>query len=406
MMRVMVLMAVLMLAGGSQQMHGQRGVQPQDQASTHQLERKQLTQGAQAPMPGRDITGNWQGTLQLERSSLRTIVKITENDGKYEAAFCSIDQGGQPIAVTSISLAGATLNFAVAPLDLTYRGKLNQAGNTILGSVTQHGQTYVLDLDHVTAEDTWTIPEPPPRAPPADAHTLVFEVATIKPAQGIGHGTISFEADGLRISNMPLFPLVSIAYGHLQLNQIVGLPNWAKDKVFDIETKVAAADVPQYRKLDFHRDELMLRPILEDRFRLKAHFETREGSIYELVIADSGAKLKGSDPSELTQKTPRRNGMSASAVLISDLAEDLGAITGKTVLDHTGLKGKYDFALYWSSEPILSMPSGDGLATSPADSGLPSIFTAVQEQLGLKLRPMKGPTEVLVIDNIEPPSEN
>jgi uncharacterized protein (TIGR03435 family) len=408
MMRVMVLMAALMLAAGAQQMHGQGGTQPQDQSSSHQTERKQLTQGAQArpPMPGKDITGNWQGTLQLEGDEgLRTIVKITENDGKYKATFYSIDQGGQPIAVTSISLAGATLNFAITPLDLTYTGRLNPDGNTMVGSVTQGGQAHALNLDHVAAENTWAIPEPP-KPMPGDADPLVFEVATIKPGTGSTNGTISFSSVELRIANIQLYPLLSVAYGHLQPHQIVGLPEWSKNKVFDIEAKVAASDAARYRKLNFHQQELMLRPLLEDRFHLKAHFETREGSVYALVIAKNGSKLKDADPNEPWQKTPRRGGMSARALSISDLAEDLGAFTGKTVLDQTGLKGKYDFTLYWSSEPILPMPSGDGLATSPADSGLPSIFTAVEEQLGLKLVPMKGPTEVLVIDHIEQPSEN
>jgi uncharacterized protein (TIGR03435 family) len=97
---------------------------------------------------------------------------------------------------------------------------------------------------------------------PADARPPMFEVVTIKPAKGNAYRSISFMGDGLLITNMQLFPLLSVAYGHLQPNQIVGLPNWAKIKVFDIETKVAGSDVAQYRKLNFHQVELMLRPVL------------------------------------------------------------------------------------------------------------------------------------------------
>ena len=115
----------------------------------------------------KDISGNWQGTLQAGKG-LRTVVKITKDDGKYKAVMYSIDQGAQGFPITSMSLQGSTVNFAIKGLDVTYVGTLNPDGNSITGNATQGGQTHVLNLEHVTAENTWAIPEPP-KPMPADA---------------------------------------------------------------------------------------------------------------------------------------------------------------------------------------------------------------------------------------------
>ena len=108
----------------------------------------------------KDITGNWQGTLQAG-NGLRTVIKISKDDGKLKGVIYSVDQGGQPLPITSISLQGQTVNFAIKPIDVTYTGTLSPDGKSIAGNATQNGQTHVLNLDHVTPEATWAIPEPP-----------------------------------------------------------------------------------------------------------------------------------------------------------------------------------------------------------------------------------------------------
>src|SRR5437588_43261 len=102
----------------------------------------------------KDITGNWQGTLQAGKG-LRTLIKITKDDGKLKGVMYSIDQGGQPIPVNSILLQGTNFTFEIKPLDVTYTGTLNSDGNAIAGSATQNGQTHALNLEHVTAENAW-----------------------------------------------------------------------------------------------------------------------------------------------------------------------------------------------------------------------------------------------------------
>ena len=158
----------------------------------------------------KDITGNWQGTLEAGKG-LRTLIKISKDDGKLKAVMYSIDQGGQPIPLTSISLQGTSLNFEIKGLDVTYTGTLNPDGNTIAGSATQNGQTHTLNLEHVTAENSWPIPAPP-KAMAADA-VPKFDVITIKPSKPDQQGK-GFTVRGRHVMtiNTNLNDLITFAY--------------------------------------------------------------------------------------------------------------------------------------------------------------------------------------------------
>jgi uncharacterized protein (TIGR03435 family) len=140
---------------------------------------------------------------------------------------------------------------------------------------------------------------------------------------------------------------------------------------------------------------LLMRQILEDRFAMKSHIEKRELPVYELVIAKHGPKLKESAPGESGPTGMSPGKLSAHAYPVSGLAMSLSGVVGRVIIDKTGLTGQYDIDLTWAwrDDP------GSG------ESG-PSIFTALQEQLGLKLEPAKAPIDVVVIDHIERPSEN
>ncbi len=138
----------------------------------------------EAQTPAQDITGTWQGTLQAGQS-LRTVLKITKGDGgALKATFYSIDQGGQGIPVTSITLQGSTLKYSIMMLDGNYDGKMGPDGTTITGTWTQGGHSMPLNLTRATEQSAWVIPTPPPPLKPmaADA-SPEFEVATIKPSK-------------------------------------------------------------------------------------------------------------------------------------------------------------------------------------------------------------------------------
>ena len=170
----------------------------------------------------------------------------------------------------------------------------------------------------------------------------------------------------------------------------------------------------------------MLQALLADRFKLTVHRETRELPVYSLVIGKNGPILQETKPDPSAPPAPgpaaSRGGssiriskmssgpatMTALHTSASDLADSLSVQLGRTVLDKTGLTSRYDFTLKWTADDAqLPLPSGSApppsLTTDPSG---PTLFTAVQEQLGLKLEPGKGPVEVVVIDHVERPSGN
>jgi len=163
-------------------------------------------------------------------------------------------------------------------------------------------------------------------------------------------------------------------------------------------------------------------PLLADRFQLTLHRETKEQSVYALLVAKNGPKLQESQTKDGQAKEgtgPRgpmmrmgRGELSGQGVALDMLTRTLSSQLGRTVIDRTGLKGNFDFKLTWTPDPGQSAgPPGGGPppgadAPPPPDPNGPSIFTALQEQLGLRLESQKGPVEMLVIDRVEKPSEN
>jgi uncharacterized protein (TIGR03435 family) len=239
--------------------------------------------------------------------------------------------------------------------------------------------------------------------------TPTYDVTLVKPAKEDGPGEINFVPDGLQAMNSSPEDLLRVAY-HLQNidGLIVGTPKWARTRLFDVQGKVVGPDVAKVRGLNIDQRRLMLQALLADRFKLQAHLETRNGSVYALMIAAGGSKLKPSNPKD----NHPTNGGGRGHLAIQDcsmlcLSTVLSQHVGRPVVDKTGLTGNYDTMLDWTPDEGGSIPSAGGGSQSPAlppDSIGTSIFTAIQEQLGLKLRSTEGPVRVLVVDQIEPPS--
>jgi hypothetical protein len=241
----------------------------------------------------KDITGTWQGTLEAGKG-LRTLIKITKDDGKLKAVMYSIDQGGQPIPVTSIALQGSSVNFEIKPLDVTYAGTLNPEGKAIAGNATQNGQTHVLNLEHVTAENAWPIPEPP-KSMPADA-VPKFDVVTVKPSDPNRQGK-GFTIRGRHVMtiNTNVNDLITFAYG-LHAKQIVGAPAWFATDKFDIDGVPDVEGQPNSKQF-----KLLFQSVLTERFKLTFHHDQKELSVYAMTVGKSGPKLtetihKPSDP--------------------------------------------------------------------------------------------------------------
>jgi uncharacterized protein (TIGR03435 family) len=351
-----------------------------------------------------DITGNWQGTLQAGKG-LRTVLKISKVDGKLKADFYSIDQSPRPIAVTSISLQGTAVTIAIKPFDLTYAGTLSADGKTIIGKSTQGSQTFELDLQSVTDEAMWPIPEPPkPMA--ADAKPS-FEVATIKPAgpdeRGKGFG---INGRTIRTINTSLTDLMVYAYD-VQKKQIVGGPDWIDKDRYDITGVPDVEGSPSNPQV-----RTMMQKLLADRFQLKFHHDTQELSVYILSVAKGGPKnLTKSDSKDDGFSVPIRPvpggfTMPIRNALMTDFTGFAlqGAVLDRPVLDHTGITGRYDFTLTWA--PLGTEFGGNLPPPAAADNPPPGLFTAIQEQLGLVLTPTKAPADVMVIDKAEKPGAN
>jgi uncharacterized protein (TIGR03435 family) len=296
-----------------------------------------------------------------------------------------------------------------------------------------------------------------------------FDVVSIKPSPPLGNGPIRIgggtQGDRFTMNSATLRMLLQMAYqsaGSTPLTgrlEIIGGPGWMDSDRYDVQAKADCSG----GKIPRETLQLMMRSLLEDRFHLKAHLETRELPIYNLVAAKDGPKIKRSadqtpppfaavplgpcepvaanppppfpggrgnpfapgtpPPRGATMMMMGPNGMTlrATATRLATMVGLLQQQLGRRVVDKTGLEGLFDFEMTFSQEglsspfgrgfplpqqlPPVGDPAGSAFASPAAPDSVPSLFTAIQE-LGLKLESGKGPVEVLVIDSVEKPTEN
>ncbi len=255
-----------------------------------------------------------------------------------------------------------------------------------------------------------------------------FEVASIKLDHSGSPGThIHYRSGRFSAAGVTVKALIQFA-NNVQGFQISGEPGWANSEKYDIEAKDFDSVVENFPNLPpeerMGHIELCVQSLLADRLKLKLRHETRELPVYVLVIAKSGPRMKVTTPGNIYLdgwKGPdgkshpdqgfdseKSGEVTAQAVQMEQFARYLSRQVGRTVLDQTGLRDNFDFKLKWSpDENRAAMSDAPGAEAVPiSDSSGPSIFTALQEQLGLKLEATKGPVEVLVIEHVERPTEN
>lgn len=361
-----------------------------------------------ASLCAQDIAGTWQGTLSPPNMNrdLRIVMKISKGDGAaWKATMYSIDQGSQGFPGSATMQAG-TVKITIPGVAIGYEGKLDSDGVNLTGNFTQAGKPLPLNLKHVSEQAAWAIPEPVRLKPMAADADPVFEVATIKPsrpdAQGRGIGIRGRE---LSTANTPLSFLIAFAYG-VHAHQIIGAPAWADDDRYDILAKPEGEGQPSEKQW-----KTMLQKMLADRFKLTFHHEKRELSVYAITAGKTGPKLTKSEGN--AEGLPglgfsRPGVMNATNANMSDLAALFQtAVLDRPVVDQTGISGRFDFQLKWT--PDETQFTGMGIKVPPpSDSpdAPPDLFTALQEQLGLKMTATKAAVDVLVIDRAEKPSEN
>jgi bla regulator protein blaR1 len=275
-----------------------------------------------------------------------------------------------------------------------------------LSMIPMHAQilhaTGPLPSFEVATIKPWQRPPAPPPPPDGSAPVKVMKISPGKPG---GQST-----DRVHMI-LPVMILIESAYNlPPDSKRVVGGPDWLRQDIqYDIQAKIDDSLFASMQKMtpaqQREQVDLMQQSLLADRFKLKVHFETRDMPVYALVVAKGGPKLTPAKDGEPTRFGMVNNEQGAELVATSVTLDQLVHAPffkpgGREVVDQTGLKGSYDFTLKSGAEQISTSQTGQ------EGGDAPSLFTAIQEQLGLKLVPSKAQVEVIVIDHIERPSAN
>ena len=367
------------------------------------------------PAPAADAThkidDTWQGTLHIPEANrdLRIVLKITKgNDGVLKGIWYSIDQSGQGIQTATMSFQDGVLKYTSQIIERTYEGKMSADGRSISGTWMEGDKPVSMLYERATPATEWTIPPPPPPVVPmvADANPS-FEVATIKPSEPDKPGKgITVRGTRFMTRNTTLNDLIAFFYG-VQQKQIVGAPSWVETDKWDIEGQPDVPGTPNKKQM-----ETMVQKLLADRFQLKFHKESKELSAYVLTESKTGNKMTAGDQKA---QLPGLGFSSISPVSLTVVNATMGdfaqflqqLVLDRPVVDQTALEGKWNFRLKWTADE--SQMSGMGMKVPPpsdAADAPPPLFTAIQEQIGLKLDSGKAQVPVLVIDKVEKPSAN
>jgi uncharacterized protein (TIGR03435 family) len=240
---------------------------------------------------------------------------------------------------------------------------------------------------------------------PAKASWPVLEVAAIKPVKN-PTPNVQDRTDGRRLlaRNVTVRDLIMMGY-ELDPGQIADGPAWMATDEYDIDAEA----VEGVQLDDQQKEEMLLKELLADRFKLSFHHEQRTLPVYVMVVAKGGPKLKASDADGVENSACEHLGQCTfKKRTLSNFARFMQfVVLDRPVVDKTGIAGEFDFSLRWTPDEsqftrlgILPGPSADN------PNAPPPLFPAIQEQLGLKLEPMKAPVQVLVIDHVERPTEN
>ena len=367
-----------------------------------------------AALPGallaQALEGAWQGAIMPpnQNREIRMAFKITKDGNGHQGVFYNLEAGRQ-VNLGAIILQGNVVKIAVPGMGATYDGKLEADGNSITGTLTQGTNPLPLLLKRATATTAWELPPPPVAPKPLPEGTkLEFEVAAIKlsPASQPGNPGFNVTATELRSPNISVAGLMTFAF-ELHLTQVSGLPGWAESEGYSI-----AARLPQGGDPIDAQIRTMLKNLLQSRFGLAFHTEKRELSVYAIRIGKNGPagiKMVTNNSSGLNMGSQGLGRVRFRGATMANLANQLQLrVLDRPVIDQSGLTGRYDFTLDWRPDEF-HFPRASAAQRAAAAAGadaLPDLFTAFQEQLGLKLEATKASADVLAIDKVSKPSEN
>jgi uncharacterized protein (TIGR03435 family) len=363
---------------------------------------------AATPASPRDLAGIWQGTLMPPGApkGTRFVIKVAKAaDGSYKGALFNADNGVPPLNFNTVTLQGTSVKFASGPISIG--GNLSADGKTIDGTWGIDGPRPIpVSFARTEPDAAWAIPEPiKPMA--ADANPG-FDVVTVKPSKPGQQGKL-FTIRGAHVVffNVNLNDMMALAYS-VHAKQIVGLPDWSGKDLFDVD---GVPDVPGRPNLK--QMSVLTQKLLADRFALKFHRETRELSVYALTVAPGGPKLAVTKSAATDPPGFIFRGL-ADLVVTNETLKDFAngmqsVVMDKPVVDQTGLTDRYDFTLKWTPDDSQFAQFRGSVNPPPAGdnpNAPPGLYTAMPEQLGLKITATKAQDEVIVIDSVEKPGAN
>lgn len=354
------------------------------------------------------IAGDWQGAIKAgPTTNVRMVFRITRADDEtIKSTLYNVDTPGASISASAASFRDSILKLTFSSVGMTYEAKLSSDGKSLAGNLTSAAGSVPLNLARSTPDTAWTIPEAPPAVPPmAAGASPSFEVATIKPSNpAVQSKFITMKGRQVIVVNNTVTELIAFSYG-IHPHQILGAPAWMESEHYDIDGQPDAPGQPSLAQV-----EVMLQKLLVDRFQLKFHRDQKELSMYTLTVAKNGHKLtpSSSDPHAAPRLAFAKLGLlpAGNASMDEFVGQLQAVVLDKPVLNRTGLAGRWDFTLRWTPDATQFIGFGGGTAPSPDPDAPPDLFTAVQQQLGLKLDSTRAPADVFIIDSVAKPSQN
>lgn len=348
---------------------------------------------AHAQTPSND-SGQWQGTTEGP-SPLRIVLLLNGAGGKQGVVYLLDGENAEwPHATSSLETTKDHLAFSVANIQVGFSGSFSPDG-ALTGIWTTHGNSVPLKLVHVTGDAAWELPHVDAAMPLTADPT--FEVATIKVADPDGHSS-GFQLDGNRYRslNESVRDIICFAYD-IHRSQVLEAPAWVSSEKWTIDS---IADIPGQPSLPQLR--AMYRKLLAERFGLQMEATTREIPVYAIITTKDAPRLtRSAAKTNLPDASGNgNNGVQSyrySNITMDEFASELSFSEDRPVVNHTGLEGRYDFRLRWTRD--------DAPPAMEADAP-PVLFTAIQEQLGLKVDATRSSAPVYLVHKVDHPSAN
>ena len=305
-----------------------------------------------------DIAGTWQGTLAVgppgNNKAQRIVLQVSrEGAAGWRGVVYNLDgvRAFEGRATTSMSLQGAVVRFAIAPIESSLEGKLSEDGATIAGTWTQGGKSNALTLARAAGDAVWEIPKAD--AMMANDADPDWEVVTVKardPNNPSGGQSLGMNGREFVIENKTVEGLLGFGYG-VHKKQIEGAPDWIETERWDVR---GVPDVPGHPNLK--QLQSLTRKLLAERFGLKLHREAKELAVYAITVAKGGEKMARSvgdpngNPDERDNSNESLVTMRLTNSTMTDFALALVYWLDRPAVDQTGLTGRYDFQLKWTHD--------------------------------------------------------